>query len=157
MSEIPGTDVHSMQSGQSPYEKILRESLRAELRLVNTGLPRNQKKLSGLLKESHPHVLCNDGSSHSFKKKELEYLATITDTAEQEELLLPIIIEVGAGEGEMSVVCEGRVEKEVVSRVLDMQLTCEQGRIRIYRPQLALLRGKLKTTTVYVFCASVIS
>jgi len=155
MQEASQDDIRSMQSGQAPYESILRESLRAELRLVNTGLPRSRRRLSDLLKESRPHVLCNDGSTHSFKRRELEYLAAITDAAEQEKLLLPITIEVGRGEGESSILCEGEVEREVVTRILGMQVTCEQGRIRIYRPQLALLRGKLRTTTVYVFSAGV--
>ncbi len=155
MRETPQDDIHSMQSGQAPYENVLRESLRAELRLVNTGLPRARRTLSDLLKERRPHVLCNDGSTHSFKRKELEYLATITDAAEQEELLLPMIVEVGRDDGETSVLCEGELESAVISRIIGMQVACKQGRIRIYRPQLALLRARLKTTTVYVFSAGV--
>jgi len=153
MAKTPRDDAHSMKSGQTPYEGILQECLRSELKLVNTGLPQSQEKLSVLLKERHPQVLCNDGSSHSFKKRELDYLASITDDAEQEALLLPILIEVETGESTTSVVCEGAVEEKVVSRVLDMPLTCERGRIRIYKPQLGMLRGKLKTTTAYVFSA----
>lgn len=149
-------DIHSMQSGHTPYEKILQESLRAELRLVNTGLPKSQRRLSELLKERHPQVSCNDGSVHSFKKSELEYLASITDAAEQQALLLPIIIEVGTEASGASVVCEGAVEQKVVSGVLGMPLTCEDGRIRIYKPQLGTLRAKLKTTTAYVFSSRVI-
>lgn len=153
MPETLREDINSMQSGQTPHEKILQEALRAELRLANTGLPKSQKRLADLLKERYPQVLCNDGSSHSFKKRELEYLASITDTSEQEALLLPILIEVGTDESGTTVVCEGPVEEKVVSRVLDMPLTCEHRRIRVYRPQLGVLRGKLKTTTAYVFSA----
>ena len=137
--------------GHSQYERILQESLRNELRVVNTGLPRSPKRLSDLLQETHPHVVCNDGSTHVFKRRELEYLAGMIDTAEQEALSLPMLIEVGSAEPEASVICEGQVEERIISQVLGMQVTCEHRRIRIYRPQLALLRRKLRTTTVYVF------
>lgn len=140
-----------MQPGQTPHEKILQEALRAELRLANTGLPKSRRRLSDLLDERHPQVSCNDGSSHSFKRSELEYLASIIDASEQEALILPILIEVGTEESGTTVVCDGPVEEKVVSRVLDMPLSCEHRRIRVYKPQLGVLRGKLKTTTAYVF------
>jgi len=157
MPETLREDINSMQSGHSPHEKILQEALKAELRLVNTGLPKSQRKLSDLLKERHPQVSCNDGSVHSFKRSELEHLASITDASEQEALLLPILIEVGTDESGTTVVCEGPVEEKVVSRVLGMLLTCEHKRIRVYKPQLGVLRAKLKTTTVYVFSARITS
>jgi hypothetical protein len=130
---------------------MLQECLRDELRLVNAGLPRSQKTLSNLLDEEYPHVACSDGSTHFFKRKELEYLASMMNSDEQEALLLPIIIEMGENEAEAVVMCQGEVEEKVTSKVLNMPVTCEQGRIRIYKPQLALLRKMLKTTTQYVF------
>lgn len=145
------------ETKQSPYEKMLQECLTSELRVVNAGLPRSQKRLSDLLSEEYPHTICNDGSTHSFKKRELEYLASILDTVEQDALLLPILIEVGADQAEASIICEGKAEEKVISRALDMPLTCEHRRIRIYRPQLALLRSKLKTTTAYVFSARIVA
>lgn len=147
----------TMQSGQSPYERILQECLRDELRVVNAGLPRSPKRLSGLLNEQYPHVLCNDGSTHFFKKSELQHLAGIIDAAEQEALALPMLIEVGANEAEAAIICQGNVEEKVISKALDMPVTSEQRRIRIYRPQLALLRSKFKTTTVYVFSAKIVA
>jgi uncharacterized protein (UPF0216 family) len=149
----PSHAEEQIRSEQSRYEKMLQECLRGELRVVNAGLPRHQERLSDLLGSEYPHAICSDGSTLFFKKKELRYLTGITDPAEQKALLLPILIEVGAGEGEASVVCQSDVEGKVVSRVLDMPLTCEEGRIRIYRPQLAVLRSRLKTTTAYVFSA----
>jgi len=138
-------------SGDSAYEKMLQECLRSELRLVNAALPTSQKPLSDLLCEEYPHVVCTDGSFHLFKRRELEYCAGITNPDEQEALLLPMIIEVGGGRTEAAVVCRGQVEAKVASTVLNMPITSEQGRIRIYKPQLALLRKTLKTTTQYVF------
>jgi len=151
------------EAKQSPYEKMLQDCLRGELRLVNTGLPQSQKrqskenKLFYLLNEKYPHVVCNDGSTHLFKKSELEYLASMIDTDEQKALPLPMLIELGANQAEAAIICEGKVEEKVISKALNMPVTCEERRIRIYKPQLALLRRKFKTTTVYVFSPKIVA
>ena len=134
-----------------PYERMLQESLKGELRVLNAHLPGEQKPLSGLLGEKYPGVACSDGSVHLFKKKELGYLAGMLDAAEQQALLLPILIEVNPGEGEMAVVCRGGVEEKVIAGILNMPVTTKQDRIIIYKPQLAVLRQALKTTTQYLF------
>jgi len=150
------------EAKQSPYEKILQDCLRSELRIVNTGLPQSQKrqskenKLFYLLNEKYPHVVCNDGSTHFFKKSELECLASMIDIDEQKALLLPMLIELGANQAEAAIICEGKLEEKVISKALNMPVTCEERRIRIYKPQLALLRRKFKTTTVYVFSPKII-
>jgi len=146
-----------MPSEQSPYEKMLQDCLRGELRVVNIGLPQSQKRLSNLLEEKYPHVVCNDGSTHFFKKSELEYLASMIDTDEQKALPLPMLIELGANQAEAAIICGGKIEEKVISKALNMLVTCEERRIRIYKPQLALLRRKLKTTTVYVFSPKIVA
>ena len=153
----PLQDEVPMQSGQSPYEKMLQDCLRGELRVVNTGLPQSQKRLSNLLNEKYPHVVCNDGSTHFFKKSELEYLASMIDIDEQKALPLPMLIELGANQAEAAIICEGKVEEKIISKALNMPATCEERRIRIYKPQLALLRRKFKTTTVYVFSPKIVA
>jgi uncharacterized protein (UPF0216 family) len=142
---------------QSPYERLLQESVRGELRIVNAGLPKSQERLSNLLNEKYPSVVCHDGSTHSFKRSELEYLASIIDTDEQKAFVLPMLIELGPNQGEAAIVCQGGVEEKTISKVLDMSVKCEERRIRIYKPQLALLRRKLKTTTVYVFSPKIVA
>jgi uncharacterized protein (UPF0216 family) len=142
---------------QSPYEKMLQECLRGELRVVNAGLPQSQKRLSNLLNEKYPHVVCNDDSTHFFKKSELEYLASMIDIDEQKALPLPMLIELGANQAEAAIICEGKVEEKVISKALNMPVTCEETRIRIYKPQLAMLRRKFKTTTVYVFSPKIVA
>ena len=134
-----------------PYDKMLQEYLRDELRVLNAHLPRNQKSLAELLREDYPHVVCNDGSTHLFKRRELEYLASLIDADKQEALLLPMLVELGQNQAEAAVVCVGEIIEEVISKVLAMPIRCQQKRITIYKPQLALLRKKLKTTTQYVF------
>ena len=73
------------------------------------------------------------------------------DADEQEALLLPILIEVKPGQGEMAIICRGEVEEKVISKVLDMPVTTKQKRIMIYKSQLARIRERLKTTTQYLF------
>jgi uncharacterized protein (UPF0216 family) len=157
----PLQDEVPMQSGQSPYKKILQDCLRGELRVVNTGLPQSQKRLSDLLNEKYPYVICNDGSTHFFKKTELEYLAGMIDAEEQKALLLPMLIALGVDQAEATISilsgCEGKVEEKIVSKALNMPVTYDEARIRIYKPQLALLRRKLKTTTVYVFSPRIVA
>ncbi|MFC2070033.1 DUF61 family protein [Chloroflexota bacterium] len=139
-----------------PYEKILQESLKGELRVLNAHLPSQQKTLSALLLEDTPVVACSDGSAHLFKRKELDYLAGILESDEQEALLLPILIEVDPGQDEISVVCRSDVEEKVVSKILDMPLNIKEHRIKIYKPQLAVIRKLLKTTTQYLFSPKVL-
>ncbi len=138
-------------SGELPYDRILREYLTGELRVLNAHLPGKQKSLADLWDEEYPHVLCNDGSVHLFKRKELRYLASLIDSDERKALLLPILIEVNAGRGEMAVLCPGEVEKKVIQKALDMPLDMREGRGTLYKPQLALVRKRLKTTTQYIF------
>jgi len=130
---------------------MLQECLRGELRVLNAHLPCEQKPLSDLLGEEYPNVICNDGSTHLFKRKELEYLASLIEPDEQEALLLPILIEVNSGQDEMAIICRGVVEEKVISKILGMPVTLKQNRIMIYKPQLALIRKPLKTTTQYLF------
>ena len=107
--------------------------------------------MADLLGEEDPNVVCNDDSTHLFKRKELKYLASMLDTDEQEALLLPMFIEVNPGQGEMVIICQGEMEEKVISKILDIPVTPKQKRIRIYKPQLALIRKLLKTTTQYLF------
>ena len=134
-----------------PYQRMLQECLRGELRVLNAHLPCKQKPLADLLSEEYPNIVCSDGSTHLFKRKELEYLASMLDTDEQEALLLPMLIEVNPGQGEMAIICRGGVEEKVISGILDMPITPKQKRIMLYKPQLALIRKPLKTTTQYLF------
>jgi len=133
------------------YDKMLQEYLRDELRVLNAHLPRNQKTLAELLREEYPHVVCNDGSTQLFKRRELEYLASLIDADKREALPLPILVELGQNQAGAAVICVGEITEEVISKVLAMPIECKQNRITIYKPQLALLRKKLKTTTQYVF------
>ena len=137
----------------SPYEKALQRYLSDELRVVNAHLPQHRRPLSEILDGESPHVICSDGSVQSFKKKELEHLASLLDEEERQKLLLPILIEVGSNQSEAIVLCSEGIEETVVSKILDMSLAKVDKDLRIYRPQLSALRQVLRTTTQYVFSA----
>jgi uncharacterized protein len=124
------------------------------MRLVNSGLPRKRRFLSELLADDRPFVSCADGSDQMFKRAELQYLAGLLDDEERATLLLPILIEMAGEESEAMLLCAGDVERKVVASILGMELNYERpGRIRLYRPQLSLLRKRLRTTTQYAFSA----
>jgi uncharacterized protein (UPF0216 family) len=138
-------------TNELPYERLLQESLKNELKVVNAHLPAKPKPLSDLLSEEYPHVLCKDGSMHLFRRKELKYLSSLLDAGEQKALLLPMLIEIGSGQGEIAVVCPGQAEAKVMAKVLDMPVSPRQRKITIYKPQLAVIRKLLRTTTQYIF------
>ncbi len=145
------------ESLHDSHERMLQEWLKGEFRVLNAHLPSELKPLSALLKEEHPYVTCSDGTAHLFKKKELAYLAGLLDAEEQQKLLLPMLIELGASQGEVLVICRDKLEEKIISHVLDMPVACKQGRISLYRPQLGVLRKVLKTTTQYLFSTEVLT
>ena len=138
------------------YDRLLQESVKNELRILNSQLPSAQKSLDVLMKEETPSIRLSDGGLHLFKKNELNYLSGITDTKLWNNLLLPVIIEVNPGEDEYSIVCRGEVEEKVFSAILGMPVTIRHHRIVIYKSQLAVIRKILKTTTQYLFSPKIL-
>ena len=135
-------------------DRILGSCLGDNMKALNAHLPRKRKRLNELLREDHPHVNCGDGSTHTFNKKELEFLAQIVEDDEKELLELPIIIEVGSsGEGCMTVRSQTGIEARLFSQILGMPISCRFDEIVIFKPQVQVLRRVLKTATQYVFCA----
>lgn len=125
--------------------------LQNELKAVNAHAPKRQKTLRELLREPHPHVACSDGSIHYFRRKELEYLSEMIYESEQEFLLLPIIIEVSSHPRGVIVRSKKGIEAKILSRILGMPLNVQEETIRLYRPQLSVVRKALNTTSQYVF------
>jgi uncharacterized protein (UPF0216 family) len=141
-------------NAKSRYDTFLEAYLSSELRLVNSSLPRARRSLSELLTEGQPSVLCADGTHQLFKRAELRFLEGVLDEEERQQLLLPIIIELSGEGAEALVLCPGNAELKVLNAVLGMELNFERpGRVRLYKPQLSVLRRKLRTTTQYAFSA----
>ena len=138
-----------------PYERLLQQCLEGELRIVNSGLAQKQKSLHDLLNETHPHVISCDGNMYSFKKKELQYIASLITPEEEKDLLLPITIEIGKFPSEAMILCQTEIEVNVISEILGMTMVSKENRIKLYRPQLALLRKIAKTCTQYMFSSRI--
>ena len=138
------------------YDRLLQESLKTELRVLNSQLPSSQKSLDDLMNEEIPSITLSDGSLHLFKKKELKYLSDITDSSVWNNLLLPVIIEINPGEDKYSIICRGEVEEKVFSAILGMPVAVRHHRIVIYKSQLAVIRKILKTTTQYLFSSKIL-
>ena len=137
-------------------DRLLQETVKFELGILNSLLPREQRSLDELLKEEKPSITLSDGSLHLFKKKELKYLSDITDSSLWNNLRLPVIIEISPGEDEYLIVCRGEVEEKVFSAILGMPVTKRHHRIVIYKSQLAAIRNILKTTTQYLFSPKIL-
>ncbi|HHO76890.1 MAG TPA: DUF61 family protein [Deltaproteobacteria bacterium] len=121
------------------------------LKAVNAQLPRSRKTLSQLLTEANPHVLLNDGTEHHFRKKELHSIAQLITEDEQSRLLLPIILEVQSEAGDIVIHTKTTIETKMLSIIVGMPLEVHHHILRIFRPQVTVLRSALKTTTQYVF------
>lgn len=132
-------------------DRIFESCLKGDTKALNAHLPRRRKTLGELLEEERPHVECGDGSTHVFKKKELEYLGQIVDNEDKETLFLPIIIEVGSREDRLVVRSKTGTEAKIFSRILEMPISWKSDTITIFKPQLQVLRRVLKTATQYVF------
>jgi uncharacterized protein (UPF0216 family) len=144
-----GLGILNMQN--EPYEGMLSEYLKGEMRVINAHVPVQQKSLAELMKEEYPGVLAKDGSTYLIKRKELNYLAGFLTPEEQKQLVLPLLIEVVPGEDYIAVIARSKIEAKVVEYVLGMPVRIDRGRIEIVKPQLAVLRQNLRTATQYIF------
>ena len=124
-----------------------------ELRVANKHLPQKRKPLSALLKEETPYVVCLDGTYHIFKKNELIYIKSLLTNDEVEKLFLPIIIESRPDLGEGTYVINDPLGAKVIARVLNLEK--HDVPLIIYKPQLAIIRSKLPTSTQYAFVYTV--
>jgi uncharacterized protein (UPF0216 family) len=136
-----------------PYEGMFHEYMKGEMQVIAANIAVQQKTLAELVKEAHPGIQAKDGSFCHFKRTELELLASFLKGDEQKQLFLPILIEVVAGEGYIAIITRGEMEQKVVEHILDMPMRNEKNRIELQKPQLAVLRQNLRTTTGYIFLA----
>lgn len=122
--------------------------IKLELARLNVNLPEKRISLKEALSSAKPQVRTREGGVHSFKRGELELLAELLPKADWEKLQLPIFIALEPKLGRGAARVSGEVEARVAGRLLGKEAT---GELRIYRPEVALLRKKLPTTTQYLF------
>lgn len=121
--------------------------LKKQVMSLNRHIPRKRKTLAELLEEDKPHVIGADGTRHRFKNVELKKIADLIDKSEYKNLKLPIYIEIESDTSGARI--EGRLEKEIVCKTLDMG-SCK-GELFIYRPEIKSLRLQFPTATQYIF------
>jgi len=124
-------------------DSIVERLLIEELRLANKHIPITRIPLSKLLTMEFPHVVLRDGSVHFFRRSELEKLLMYIEQGEEKKLLLPIIVVLRPDIGEGVGVIEDAVAAKVIARILN--LNYEEGKLYLYKPQLAQLREHFDT------------
>jgi len=122
--------------------------IRLELAKLNIHLPERRVSLKEALSSSKPCVVARDGSTHLFKREELGFLAKLLPEAEHGRLQLPILIAIDPKLGRGAARISGEAEAKVAAAILGKKA---EGELLIYRPEVALLRRKLPTTTQYLF------
>jgi uncharacterized protein (UPF0216 family) len=125
------------------------------IQTLNRHLPKKRAALKQLLKEDRPGIENQDGSIHSFDKKELERLASIIPEWEQDKLRLPIYLEMSSSMERGSIRISGRSECAAISRILGKENPEKSvDSMIIYYPHLLKIRKELPTTTQYMFTTS---
>ena len=122
-----------------------------EIYRINSHLPARRPTLAQLLGQEEPSIRLRDGSSHSFRRSELEKIRALTDPGDEEKLLLPIVLEIVSDfRGYFRV--RGRVAVKVIDRLLDSYDPLDEPEERLYpRYLLPRVRRELPTTTTYAF------
>ncbi len=123
------------------------------IRALNRHLPAERKTLAALLREDKPAVRGRDETIQHIKKEELRKIAGLIPEEAYSKLKLPIYIELTPDYGRGISRIRGRMECEVVLKLLDKPESHEQPRdtIFIYRDDIRRLRRELPTATQYAF------
>lgn len=122
------------------------------IQTLNRHLPKKRAALKQLLQEDKPGIENQDGSIHSFDKKELERLASIIPEWEQDKLRLPIYLEMSSSMERGSIRISGRSECAAINRILGKETPEKRvDSMIIYYPHLLKIRKELPTTTQYMF------
>lgn len=122
--------------------------IKFELGKLNAHLPENRISLKDALALPKPSIRARDGRTHFFKREELETLSKLLPEADWDKLQLPILIALEPKLGRGTARISGESEVKVAGKILNKQATEE---LLIYRPEVAILRRKLPTTTQYLF------
>ena len=146
-------DVHSFERG---FIDRVSRVLTQEIERINDHLPRETRTLKELLGMREPKVLTRAGDELIMDRRELELLADMVPAQHHDKLRLPIVIlrMIEMGEG-VYMICGGDLEAKVIARVLGPNAVYyHDGRAFLYKPYIAILRSKLRTTTVIGFVSS---
>jgi len=137
-------------------DRAFKTLLKHEVERINEHLPKEYRTLSELLSMETPSVKARDGGEIIFDRGELEYVASLLPKELHSKLTLPIVLmrRIDLGPGVFSV-SGGKVEAYVALRVLNEGGHVDYEKVEtplyIYRPQVQMLRRRLRTLTVIGF------
>jgi uncharacterized protein len=123
--------------------------IKFELGKLNAHMPEKRMTLRDAMLSDQPQVSTKNGGTHSFKRDELKFLSEILPTADWDSLQLPIFISLEPSLGRGSAKIRGGVEARIARMILGKDKSDED--LNVYRPEIAVLRKKLPTTTQYLF------
>ena len=129
------------------------EFVKKQIRNLNQHLPKARTSLDNLKDMDKPVIENRDGSTHRFKRKELDYLSNVLPEDDHKKLKLPIIIRVSPQLGRGASKISGEIEKKIVKEILEKKEEKNED-LLIYRPEVRKIRRKLPTTTQYAFMIS---
>lgn len=122
--------------------------LKHELARLNVHLPEMRMSLREALSSPRPQIRTRAGGVYIFKREELEFLSRLLPESYWSKLQLPILIALEPKLGRGAARISGEAEAMVAGKILNKKAT---GELLIYRPEVAILRRKLPTTTEYLF------
>lgn len=123
--------------------------IKFELGRLSQHLPKQRISLKDALTADKPQVVARDGSIHVFKREELEFLAEIVPESDRDRLKLPIFITLNPKLGRGTAQITGEVEVRTVASVIQKEYA--GGELLVYKPEIAVIRRRLPTTTQYFF------
>lgn len=123
--------------------------IKFELGRLNAHLPEKRITLKSALSSDRPFVRTRDNRLHYFKRDELELLSKLLPEAEWGDLPLPIFIILEPKLGKGAAKITGAAEAKIIGKILGKEVIGNE--LIVYRPEIAIIRGKLPTTTQYLF------
>lgn len=120
---------------------------------LNQHLPTKRRTLADLFKEEKPGIKSKDNTFFFIDKDELELISKTIPRYMWSRLKLPLLIEMSPQFGSGAARIHGKVECEMVGKLLKKSWEDRKFMI-IYMPDVRELRRKLPTTTQYAFIAS---
>ncbi len=132
-----------------PAEDYIERILIDEYRVINRHAPYRRRSLKELLSMEIPEVVLRDGTRHMVRREELRFLASILEEKDYPRLMIPIVLEVNPKYGAGAVVIRDPLAARVIAQILGLKE--HSVPLIIYRPQLSIVREKLRTTTTILF------
>jgi uncharacterized protein (UPF0216 family) len=120
---------------------------------LNQHLPTKRRTLADLLEDEKPGIKSKDNTFFFIDRDELELLSKTIPRYLWSRLKLPLLIEMSPQFGSGAARIQGKVECELVGKLL--KKSWDDGKFMIiYMPDVRELRRKLPTTTQYAFITS---